>query len=108
MVADCLLFLCSVREACINFMDLCKRKNEDRLWMAELAAMQACPRPDLSYLGTSGIVLAGEENDPSQNLTINVSAVKQTGSAASDAGSGDINPGKDGYHIFLLLQMMIL
>ncbi|KAG4213599.1 hypothetical protein ERO13_A01G066300v2 [Gossypium hirsutum] len=81
-----------LREACINFMDLCKRKNEDRLWMAELAAMQACPRPDLSYLGTSGIVLAGEENDPSQNLTINVSAMKQTGSAASDAGSGDINP----------------
>ncbi|XP_022717047.1 COP1-interacting protein 7-like [Durio zibethinus] len=82
-----------LREACINFMDLCKRKNEDRLWMAELAAMQACPRPDLSYLGTSGIILAGEENDPNQNLMVNFSNGKQNGSAgASDAGSGDINP----------------
>ncbi|KAK8527381.1 hypothetical protein V6N12_054595 [Hibiscus sabdariffa] len=81
-----------LREACINFMDLCKRKNEDRLWMAELAAMQAS-RPDLSYLGTSGIVLAGEENDPSQNLTINFPTLKQAGSVdASEAGSGDINP----------------
>ncbi|KAE8681073.1 COP1-interacting protein 7, putative isoform 1 [Hibiscus syriacus] len=81
-----------LREACINFMDLCKRKNEDRLWMAELAAMQAS-RPDLSYQGTSGIVLAGEENDPTQNLTTNFSTVKQTGSVdASEAGSGDINP----------------
>ncbi|XWS27977.1 hypothetical protein CRYUN_Cryun25bG0026600 [Craigia yunnanensis] len=82
-----------LREACINFMDLCKRKKEDRLWMAELAAMQACARPDLSYLGTSGIILAGEENDPSQNLMMNFSSGKQNGSAdASDAGSGDINP----------------
>ncbi|OMP04634.1 hypothetical protein COLO4_09442 [Corchorus olitorius] len=82
-----------LREACINFMDLCKRKNEDRLWIAELAAMQACPRPDLPYLGTSGIILAGEENDPSQNLTINIPSGKQNGSAdASDAGSGDNNP----------------
>ncbi|GMJ05219.1 COP1-interacting protein 7 [Hibiscus trionum] len=81
-----------LREACINFMDLCKRKNEDRLWMAELAAMQAS-RPDLSYLGTSGIILAGEENDPSQNLTINLPNLKQAGSAdASEVGSGDINP----------------
>ncbi|GMJ11459.1 COP1-interacting protein 7 [Hibiscus trionum] len=76
-----------LREACINFMDLCKRKNEDRLWMAELAAMHASPRPDLSYLGTSGIVLAGEENDP------NFSSAKQNGSAdASDVGRADINP----------------
>ncbi|XVE80187.1 hypothetical protein DITRI_Ditri14bG0119600 [Diplodiscus trichospermus] len=82
-----------LREACLNFMDLCKRKNEDRLWMAELAAMQACAKPDLSYLGTSGIILAGEENDPSQNLMMNFSTGKQNGSAdASDAGSGDINP----------------
>ncbi|XVF04157.1 hypothetical protein REPUB_Repub05bG0057900 [Reevesia pubescens] len=82
-----------LREACINFMDLCKRKNDDRLWMAELAAMQACSRPDLSYLGTSGIILAGEENDPSQNLMMNFSSGKQNGSGdASEAGSGDINP----------------
>ncbi|XVF78176.1 hypothetical protein PTKIN_Ptkin14bG0108700 [Pterospermum kingtungense] len=82
-----------LRGACINFMDLCKRKNEDRLWMAELAAMQTGPRPDLSYLGTSGIMLASEENDPIPNLMINLPSRKQNGSAdASDAGSGDINP----------------
>ncbi|XP_022753238.1 COP1-interacting protein 7-like [Durio zibethinus] len=81
-----------LREACINFMDLCKRKNEDRLWMAELAAMQASTRPDLSYLETSGIILAGEENDPSQNLMTNFSGGKHNGSAdAFDASSGDIN-----------------
>ncbi|KAG4166628.1 hypothetical protein ERO13_A13G144900v2 [Gossypium hirsutum] len=82
-----------LREVCLNFMELCKRKNENRLWMAEVAAMQACPRPDLSYLGTSGIVLAGEENDPNQNLMMSLSSTKQNGSAdASDAGSSDINP----------------
>ncbi|KAI6687333.1 hypothetical protein NL676_024161 [Syzygium grande] len=53
-----------LREACINFMHLCKEKNEDRLWMDEIAAMQALSRPDLPYLATSGIVLAGEENGP--------------------------------------------
>ncbi|TYJ01617.1 hypothetical protein E1A91_A13G166300v1 [Gossypium mustelinum] len=69
------------------------RENENRLWMAEVAAMQACPRPDLSYLGTSGIVLAGEENDPNQNLMMSLSSTKQNGSAdASDAGSSDIYP----------------
>ncbi|KAK3199104.1 hypothetical protein Dsin_022519 [Dipteronia sinensis] len=54
-----------LREACINFLELCKRKNEDALWMDEIAAMQAFPRPDLPYLATSGIILAGEDNDPS-------------------------------------------
>nr|KJB81917.1 hypothetical protein B456_013G167500 [Gossypium raimondii] len=83
-----------LREACLNFMELCKRKNEDRLWMAEVATMQACPRPDLSYLRTSGTVLAGEENDPNQNLMMSLSSTKQNGSAdASDARSSDINPG---------------
>ncbi|MBA0843911.1 hypothetical protein Goarm_001058 [Gossypium armourianum] len=86
-----------LREACLNFMELCKRKNEDRLWMAEVATMQACPRPDLSYLRTSGTVLAGEENDPNQNLMMSLSSTKQNGSAdASDARSSDINPVKDG------------
>ncbi|MBA0873643.1 hypothetical protein Goshw_005098, partial [Gossypium schwendimanii] len=86
-----------LREACLNFMELCKRKNEDRLWMAEVATMQACPRPDLSYLRTSGTILAGEENDPNQNLMMSLSSTKQNGSAdASDARSSDINPVKYG------------
>ncbi|KAL2925338.1 COP1-interacting protein 7 [Bienertia sinuspersici] len=57
-----------LREACIHFKDLCKKKNEDRLWVDEIAAMQAIVQPDLSYLGTSGIILAGEDNDPSQGF----------------------------------------
>lgn len=43
-------------------MDLCKRKNEDRMWVDQITAMQAFPRPELTFMGDSGIVLAGEEN----------------------------------------------
>ncbi|CAM8984992.1 unnamed protein product [Rhodiola kirilowii] len=51
-----------LRKACYNFIELCKKKNKDRLWMAEVAAMQASSQSHLSYSGTSGIVLADEEN----------------------------------------------
>ncbi|GFP78594.1 hypothetical protein PHJA_000002900 [Phtheirospermum japonicum] len=47
-----------LREACMNFMELCNKKNDDKIWMDEVAAMQA------SYLGTSGIVLAAENVVP--------------------------------------------
>ncbi|KAI8011036.1 COP1-interacting protein 7 [Camellia lanceoleosa] len=30
-----------LREACINFIELCKKKNDDGLWMDEVVAMQA-------------------------------------------------------------------
>ncbi|GKV15901.1 hypothetical protein SLEP1_g26637 [Rubroshorea leprosula] len=83
-----------LREACINFIELCKKKNADRLWMDEIAAMQANARPDLPYLATSGIILAGEENDPSRNIMMNFSSGKQNGSAdtpVSESGSGDNN-----------------
>lgn len=81
-------------------MELCKNKNEDALWMDEIAAMQACSRPELPYLATSGIILAGEDNDPSG---------KQNGSLdASDTttshGSLDMKHGMDGYFLFLLPQ----
>ncbi|KAL4619536.1 hypothetical protein ACB092_06G086300 [Castanea dentata] len=80
-----------LREACINFIDLCKKKNEDRLWVDEIAAMQACSQQELPYLGTSGIILAGEDLETSPNLMINVhpnglSNGKQNGSIdASDS-----------------------
>lgn len=67
-----ILFSVPFREACINFVELCKQKNEDRLWMDEIAAMQTCPQPELPYIGTSGIILAGEDNNPNPNITINV------------------------------------
>ncbi|KAJ0045679.1 hypothetical protein Pint_04475 [Pistacia integerrima] len=69
-----------LRQACINFMDLCKKKNEDALWMDEIAAMQAFSQPELPYIATSGIILAGEDNDPTG---------KQIGSA--DGSVSDTN-----------------
>ncbi|GMH05657.1 hypothetical protein Nepgr_007497 [Nepenthes gracilis] len=93
-----------LREACLNFMDLCKKKNEDRLWRNEIAAMQACPQTEFAYAGTSGIVLAGEANNPTQNfMTTAHSGSVSTGKpySATDAslsdsttshGSSEINP----------------
>uniref|UniRef100_A0A2P2L5C4 Uncharacterized protein LOC105129180 n=1 Tax=Rhizophora mucronata TaxID=61149 RepID=A0A2P2L5C4_RHIMU len=78
-----------LREACLNFMELCKRKNQDRLWINEVAAMQAS-RLDLPYVGTSGIILAGEESYP---------AGSQNGSTdASDSALslGSLDQNKDG------------
>ncbi|KAJ4828457.1 hypothetical protein Tsubulata_005683 [Turnera subulata] len=82
-----------LREACINFIELCKKKNQDRLWMDEIAAMQAS-RLELTYVGTSGIVLAGEENYPPQLGGLSVG--KQNGSidtsdSATSLGSLDLN-----------------
>ncbi|KAI4333701.1 hypothetical protein L6164_018475 [Bauhinia variegata] len=56
-----------LREACINFLELWRQKNEDRFWIDEIAAMQASAQPELPYLRTSGIVLADEDNGPSES-----------------------------------------
>lgn len=72
-------------------MELCNKKNNDGLWMDEIAAMQ-------------GFLLAGEDNDHSREFMINVhngglSGGKQNGSidAASDStlshGSLETNQG---------------
>ncbi|KAL3639869.1 COP1-interacting protein 7 [Castilleja foliolosa] len=45
-----------LREACVNFMELCNKKNDDKIWMDEVAAMKA------SYLGASGNVILSAEN----------------------------------------------
>ncbi|KAI4321883.1 hypothetical protein MLD38_035211 [Melastoma candidum] len=50
-----------MREACVNFMNLCKEKEEDRHWKDEIAAMQALSRPDFPFLGASGIMLASDD-----------------------------------------------
>lgn len=85
----------ALREACFNFVELCKKKNQDRLWMDEIAAMQAS-RVELPFLGSSGIVLASEENYPSQ--ISGLSGGKQNGSidasvSDSSLGSVDLNQG---------------
>ncbi|KAJ0251482.1 COP1-interacting protein 7 [Hirschfeldia incana] len=68
-----------LREACVNFVDLCKRKNEDRMWVDQITAMQAFPRPELSSFmgGDSGIILAGEENDNNLKQGNNMDAMSQ-------------------------------
>ncbi|XP_040985681.1 COP1-interacting protein 7 [Juglans microcarpa x Juglans regia] len=88
-----------LREACINFIDLCKKKNEDRLWVDEIAAMQASSQPELPYLGTSEIILAGEDHDDSFMINVHpnsLSGGKQNGSVdASVSNSTAINGSLD-------------
>ncbi|XP_043688435.1 COP1-interacting protein 7 [Telopea speciosissima] len=57
-----------LREACLNFKDLCNKKHDDGLWMDELAAVGACTQPELPYLGTSGIILTSENSNPSPGV----------------------------------------
>lgn len=73
-----------LREACLNFLELCKQKNEDKLWMDEIAAMQVSSQPVLPYLRTSGIILAGEDDSGSKiNGTGDASVSDSTPSHAS-------------------------
>ncbi|XP_050216298.1 COP1-interacting protein 7 [Mercurialis annua] len=84
-----------LREACLNFIELCKKKNQDRLWMDEIAAMQAA-RLELPYLGTSGIVLADEENYPSQLIGLSVGKNNGSIDAVSETSIGSVDPNQDG------------
>ncbi|CAA0396683.1 hypothetical protein ISN44_As04g028340 [Arabidopsis suecica] len=79
-----------LREACVNFVDLCKRKNEDRMWVDQITAMQAFPRPELTFMGDSGIVLAGEEND-----LLNATNVKH-GNSMDASSQGSFETGQEG------------
>ncbi|XP_022935751.1 COP1-interacting protein 7-like isoform X1 [Cucurbita moschata] len=77
-----------LREACINFMDLCKQKNEDKHWIDEIAAMQAFSQPAFPYSETSGIVLAGEDNETNVNA--------QAPRSDSTASQGSLDNNQDG------------
>nr|KYP39216.1 hypothetical protein KK1_039484 [Cajanus cajan] len=73
-----------LREACINFLELCKQKNEDKLWIDEIAAMQVAAQPELPYLRTSGIILAGEDDTSSKlNGIVDASISESTPSHAN-------------------------
>jgi len=90
------VFVC--REACNNFKELCKKKHGDGLWMEELAAMEACPPSELSFLGTSGIVLANEISALNQNVMLNlanngVSTGDSVPKGSSDASRSDSTAG---------------
>ncbi|CAN4102869.1 unnamed protein product [Withania somnifera] len=56
-----------LREACIKFMELCNKKRDDGIWMDEVAALQAYS-PEFSYFGRSGITLAAEHSDVTQDI----------------------------------------
>lgn len=86
-----------LRIACINFVELCKKKNNDGAWRDEIAAMQAFSHSGLPYLGTSGIILAGEDNDSSREFMINVqngglSSRKPNGTNEASASESTISP----------------
>ncbi|KAG2317191.1 hypothetical protein Bca4012_068098 [Brassica carinata] len=49
-----------LREACVKYKELWKKKHGDGLWMAELAAVKAIAPEDMSLLGSSGIILTNE------------------------------------------------
>lgn len=61
-----------LREACINFRELHKKKHTDGLWREELAAMAACSSSELQLPGASGIVMANETEVPNQNIMLNL------------------------------------
>ncbi|XP_071714445.1 COP1-interacting protein 7-like [Rutidosis leptorrhynchoides] len=60
-----------LRQACIEFQDLCKKKHNDGLWMDELAAMAAYPPSELAYTGTSGLLITTESNASTLNNELN-------------------------------------
>ncbi|CAN1789537.1 COP1-interacting protein 7 [Linum perenne] len=79
-----------LREACINFMELCKKKNQDRLWVDEIVAMQAV-QLELPSLRSSGIILAGEESYPSQLSAVRLNGSNDVSDSATSIGSVDLS-----------------
>ncbi|KAM7255041.1 hypothetical protein ACFE04_020282 [Oxalis oulophora] len=85
-----------LRESCMKFKELCWKKQADRQWMAELAAVEACSPSELSLTGTSGIVITNPINTPDQNMMLNVfkNAQKRSADAIKSDTSSDSQ--KDG------------
>ncbi|KAK6946750.1 hypothetical protein RJ641_000223, partial [Dillenia turbinata] len=79
-----------LREACLNFLELCKKKHEDGIWMDELASMQAS-QAELSYLGTSGIVLASENSNSGQNIMLNFQNGGLFGGKTNSSGDASVD-----------------
>lgn len=83
---------------------MCKKKRGDGLWIEELAAMEACSPTDLSFMGTSGIVLANEISAPNQNVLLNFTKFEgpADGSKSDSTASSD---GKKGiYYSFIFFS----
>ncbi|KAI3986778.1 hypothetical protein MKX01_039752 [Papaver californicum] len=82
-----------LRQACKNFMELCDKKNNDRLWMDELAAVQAFTQPELPYLATSGIILTGDGGLSNGQLDPNGSVDASVSDSTTNHASADVNQG---------------
>lgn len=66
------LLLFSLRVACLNFKELCNKKNGDGFWRDGVATMQAFYHSGMSNMGTSGILLATKDNESRPEFMINV------------------------------------
>lgn len=104
------------REACINFKELCKKKLGDGLWIEELAAMEAYSPAELSFSGTSGIVLTNETSVPNQNVLLNFtnnlapnesSDVSKSDSTTSNASSESKKGTSYIFHSFFLVAQLL-
>lgn len=78
-----------LREACIKFMELCNKKRDDGIWMDEVAALQAYSPSEFSYFGRSGITLAAEHSDVTQDIMMN--SIKKQNDDTTSHGSLDTN-----------------
>ncbi|CAA2995811.1 Hypothetical predicted protein [Olea europaea subsp. europaea] len=85
-----------LREACTDFKELYKQKHSDNQWMDELAAVQAYSIPALSFMGTSGIMVAGENNHKSGNSEGLLGSIGSMESTTTNSdGSKEIKPPLD-------------
>ncbi|XP_031391853.1 COP1-interacting protein 7 [Punica granatum] len=84
-----------LREACIEFKELCMKKQSDVPWMEELSAMEAYSSSELSFPATSGIILTSEMNyqTSDNNLVPNGSpdaSKQETMNAGSNGKKDDV------------------
>ncbi|ESW20197.1 hypothetical protein PHAVU_006G188700 [Phaseolus vulgaris] len=79
-----------LREACINFKELWKKKHADDLWIKEVAAMQSSLPPALSLSGSSGIILANDITANDQN-----SVASGDGNVLSETSNSTSNKKED-------------
>jgi hypothetical protein len=99
------------REACINFKELCKKKHADGLWMEELAAVKAFSPSELSFVGTSGIVLTNEISAYNQSTTLDSS--KDGASSCNLVANGSLDTSKSGsststIHSYIAFSALLL
>lgn len=90
-----------LKEACINFKELWRKKHADRVWMEELAAMEACNPSELLFPGTSGIVLANENGAPNPNALLNIAKVDES-HESSEGSQANSDSKKGNSSVFLL------